>query len=250
MHAHRHACAAPWVCALQPCAHVELTLVVACLQERLLVERSGRTFFETGGVMGTLRELSKSFLGPRPPLQSLRCAPGLMSFRAGLLLYWFPACSAVLVPRAATWCLNCMPGASHRIGCLTLTTLAWQMLTRLFVPCPCRLSAMGPDAGEDKLFTPRYADGPRGGGPKASPSPRGTPRRRGSDADFFDSVEDEQGIGAGEGGRGGLRHRPGHGPAGMGPGGRGGGGGGGGRGTPRGASHSRRAIVPVDDDLL
>lgn len=34
-----------------------------------MVERSGKTFFETGGVMGTLRELSKSFLGPRPPLQ-------------------------------------------------------------------------------------------------------------------------------------------------------------------------------------
>jgi hypothetical protein len=34
-----------------------------------MVERSSRTFFETGGLMGTLRELSKSFLGPRPPLQ-------------------------------------------------------------------------------------------------------------------------------------------------------------------------------------
>lgn len=107
---------------------------------------------------------------------------------------------------------------------------------------------MAPDAGEEKLFTPRYADGPRSG-PESSPRARDTPRRRGPDADFFDGVEEEQGAGAGEGGRDGLRHRPGHGPASMGPV-RQGGGGGGARGTPRGASHSRRAIVPVDDDLL
>lgn len=73
------------------CCNPELTLTwiataaVACLQERLLVERSGRTFFETGDVMGTLRELSKSFLGPRPPLQSSRCVSCPVVFHAWVL---------------------------------------------------------------------------------------------------------------------------------------------------------------------
>lgn len=113
---------------------------------------------------------------------------------------------------------------------------------------------MAPDADEGKLFTPRYADGPRGG-PKSSLNGRGpgsTPRRRGADPDAFfeDVVEEEGGHGsAGEGGRGGLRHRPGHAPGHSGPGARGGAGGGRGSVTPR-AAHSRRAIVPVDDDML
>jgi hypothetical protein len=48
-------------------------VAAVALQERLMVERSGRTFLETGGLMGTLRTLSRSFLGgPRPNMQGNR----------------------------------------------------------------------------------------------------------------------------------------------------------------------------------
>lgn len=62
--------------------------------------------------------------------------------------------------------------------------------------------------------------------------------------EFFEDHEeqvDEEHGGMAEGGRGGLRHRH---PA-LPAAGRGGGA----KGSPR-AAHSRRAIVPVDDELL
>jgi hypothetical protein len=81
------------------------------------------------------------------------------------------------------------------------------------------------------------------------PSPtKGSPTRRSGRtpvpeeffADHEEQVDEEHG-GMGEGGRGGLRHRH---PA-LPAAGRGGGA----KGSPR-AAHSRRAIVPVDDELL
>jgi hypothetical protein len=118
---------------------------------------------------------------------------------------------------------------------------------------------MGPD-GDGKMFspcwdnthqagsTPRYGDGPGRQGPfRESPgrhmggSPRGG-RAPPSDG-FFAPHDDDEEAGGMEG-RGGLRHRKGPGMLGHPVAGRGGG-----LGSPR-AAHSRRAIVPVDDDML
>jgi hypothetical protein len=57
---------------MQSLALCQIYPMLLHLQERLLVERSGKTFFETAGLMGTLKTLSRSFLGPRPPLHGLR----------------------------------------------------------------------------------------------------------------------------------------------------------------------------------
>lgn len=43
------------------------SMVLVFVQERLLVERSGKTFLETGGVMSNLRAFSQSLMGQRLP---------------------------------------------------------------------------------------------------------------------------------------------------------------------------------------
>lgn len=63
------------------------------------MERSGKTFFETAGLMGTLKTLSRSFLGPRPPLHGVRYA----------------ALTRALVGGAPTVAIHC-----------TTTTLVWK----------------------------------------------------------------------------------------------------------------------------
>lgn len=122
-----------------------------------------------------------------------------------------------------------------------------------------RLSAMGPD-GDEKMFsprwvnthqagsTPRYGDGPgRQVGPLREAPGRHSPRvggRAPPPDGFFAPHDDGDEEAGGMDGRAGLRHRRGPGMLGHPAGGRGGA-----LGSPR-AAHSRRAIVPVDDDML
>jgi hypothetical protein len=134
------------------------------------------------------------------------------------------------------------------------------------VCCRPRLSAMAPVDEEDRLFTPRYANGapglnrvsvdrgrasPRGsfnrmGGPSLD-GPRGMDRGgrllpgrgsgAGGDGYYGGGGDGEDLEAAADGGHAGLRHRRGLGQLAAGrP-----------AGSPRG-THSRRAIVPVDDD--
>jgi hypothetical protein len=204
-------------------------------QERLLVERSGRTFIDGMGMKSLragLSMLSRSFLGTTQQQQDLA---GYGGGRCGACLarcwaHAARACMRHVQQRLAWWPCPCVQ-AVHLCMCAPV----------------CRFGGL-PDDSQGPLFTPRYGGSHAGGlTPRRQPPARGSGpggAAGGWPADAPDDLLPDGGVY----GRGGgadshtLRQRRQAGAPGLaGPGA---------RSSPRGAGVSRRAVVPVDDDML